>query len=188
MLAIVPVKGLEGAKSRLSPLLSPAERARLVRSMLDGVLAACAEASAVDATLVVTPDPGLAPAGVALLVDEGTGHGPALAAALADPRARGGVLVVMADCPLASPESLDRLAAAARPAALVPAADGGMNAVALCRAGLFEPAFGVPGSAETTIERARAAGIEPAIVEDPLLALDVDRPSDLEALQASILS
>ena len=156
--------------------------------MLDGVLAACAEASAVDATLVVTPDARLGPPGVALLVDEGAGHGPAIAAALADRRARGGALVVMADCPLASPESLDRLAAAARPAALVPAADGGMNALALSRPGLFAPAFGIPRSAEMTIERARAAGIDPAIVEDPLLALDVDRPSDLEALQASILS
>ena len=44
VLAIVPVKGLDGAKTRLAPRLSADERARLVVDMLDRVLSACAGA------------------------------------------------------------------------------------------------------------------------------------------------
>ncbi len=188
MLAIVPVKGLNGAKTRLAPLLSPTERAELVRGMLAAVLAACAESDSVTSTLVVTPEPELAPAGVEVLVDSGHGHAAAVASALADGRATNGALVLMGDCPLATGAALDRLARAAAPVALVPALDGGLNALALSRSGLFEPVFGVPDAAARTVERARAAGIEPALVDEPLLAFDVDRPADLKRLHRGILS
>ena len=165
MLAIVPVKGLDGAKTRLAPLLAEPDRARLVVEMLDRVLAACREADAIERTLLVTPDPRLRRDGVDVLVDEGTGHADAVALALADPRAAGDVLVVMADCPLATGEALEALAGAARPLALVPSRDGGVNA-------------------ETTAAEARAAGLEPVVLDEPLLALDVDRPEDYELLLA----
>jgi 2-phospho-L-lactate/phosphoenolpyruvate guanylyltransferase len=179
MLAIVPVKGLDGAKSRLAPALAPGERAKLVVAMLDRVLAACEASTAISRTLLVTPEPRLARDGVDLLLDAGTGHADAIAAGLADPRARDGAIVVMADCPYVTPEALDALAQAAKPFALAPSRDGGVNALALRDPKLFQPTFGVP--AATTIERARAAGLEPAILDDPSLALDVDRPEDLEA-------
>ena len=182
VLAIVPVKGLDGAKTRLAPLLRPDERAALVRRMLADVLAACEASEAVRATLVVTPQPELAPEGVDVLVDSGEGHAPALAAALRDPRAAGGVLVVMADCALATPDALDRLADAARPVALAPAQDGGLNALVLRDPAAFEPVFGVPQAAALTAERARAAGFEPAVLDEPSLALDVDEPGDLRNL------
>ena len=188
MLAIVPVKGLNGAKTRLAPLLSADERAGLVRGMLAAVLTACGESESVRSTLVVTPDPGLAPVGVEVLIDRGDGHAAAVISALADIRAAGGALVIMADCPLATGDSLDRLARAASPVALVPALDGGLNALALATSGLFEPVFGVPEAARRTVERARAAGIEPAVVDEPLLAFDVDRPADLKRLHDGILS
>lgn len=188
MLAIVPVKGLNGAKTRLVPLLSPDERAELVRGMLAAVLAACEESESVMSTLVVTPEPRLAPIGVEILLDPGVGHAAAVVSALADRRAANGALVVMADCPLATGGSLDRLAKAATPVALAPALDGGLNALALSSPDLFHPVFGVPDAAARTIESARAAGIEPAVVDEPLLAFDVDRPSDLKRLHGGILS
>ena len=177
MLAIVPVKGLDGAKSRLAPALRPDERAQLVVDMLDRVLAACEASTAITRTLLVTPEPRLARNGVDVLVDEGTGHADAIAVALADPRAREGAIVVMADCPNVTAEALDALAEAARPLSLAPSRDGGVNALALRNPELFQPPFGVP--AQTTIENARAAGLEPAILDDASLALDVDRPEDL---------
>ena len=130
-----------------------------------------------DRVEIVTPDPGVAPPGVAVLVDAGTGHPDAVAAALADERARDGVVVVMADCPLVRAESLDVLAGAAQPFALAPARDGGVNAIALRDPTVFAPRFGV--SAEEMAAAARAAGIEPVVVDDPGLAFDVDRPEDL---------
>ena len=178
VLAIVPVKGLDGAKSRLAPALSAAERRALVERMLGSVLAACDAARRVHGVLVVTPDPGLAP-GREVLEDPGVGHGLAVALALRDERARDGALVVMADCPLVTAASLDALVAAARPVALAPARDGGMNALALADPALVEPAFGEPAAARVTIARARAAGLEPAVLQDAGLAFDVDRPADL---------
>ena len=188
MLAIVPVKGRDGAKSRLADLLSDAERAELVAAMLGDVVDACAAAGSVDRVLVVTPEPHVAPEGVEVLVDEGVGHAYAIRLALDDPRAAEGAIVVMADCPLVQPESLDALAEAARPIALVRSADGGTNALALRPGNAVEPAFGVDGSADVTIDRARAAGHEPAVLDDPLLALDVDRPEDVARFHELILA
>jgi 2-phospho-L-lactate guanylyltransferase len=182
VLAVVPVKGRDGAKTRLAPLLQPEERTRLVLDMLERVLEACAGAGSITGTLLVTPDPGIAPGGVEVLRDAGTGHADAIALALRDERAREEALVVMADCPLVRPESLDALVAAASPIALAPSRDGGVNALALRMVNGFVPPFGVP--VEETIVAARAAGFEPAVVDDPLLALDVDRPEDYEAMLA----
>jgi 2-phospho-L-lactate guanylyltransferase len=185
VLAIVPVKGLDGAKTRLAEVLSASERADLVVTMLDCVLEACSESEAVRETLVVTPDPRVA-RGDDMLIDEGAGHAPAIARALADARARAGAIVVMADCPLVLPEAIDRLAAAAEPVAIARASDGGMNALALRDPSAFEPAFGVRHSALRTEKRARAAGIDAVVVDDPLLAFDVDRPADLERLRGLV--
>ena len=182
MLAIVPVRGRDG-KSRLDGFLGPEERARLVEAMLGDVLAACEAAASVERVLVVTPDPDFVPPDVDVLVDEGAGHEEAVAYALMDPRARGGALVVMADCPLAQAESLDRLAAAADPVALAPARDGGMNALALESPDAVDPVFGVPGSAEETVKRARMRANEPAVLDDPGLAFDVDEPADVWELR-----
>jgi 2-phospho-L-lactate/phosphoenolpyruvate guanylyltransferase len=177
LLAIVPFKGLDGAKSRLAAVLSPEERARVAAEMLDRVLDACANATSIGRTLLVTPDPGLERKRVEMLLDEGTGHADAVRLALADRRAQDGAIVVMADCPLVTPEALDALVDFAHPLALVPARDGGVNALALRDPDAFSPAFGVP--AEKTIAAARSAGLDPVIVDDERLSLDVDRPEDL---------
>jgi 2-phospho-L-lactate guanylyltransferase len=180
MLAIVPVDSPSSAKRRLGPLLSAAQRAGLVEAMLADVVEACNRAQSVTTVLVVTPDPALAPAGVDVLIDPGRGHSQAIGRALADPRAAAGAIVVMADCPLVRPETLDLLAAEARPIALCPAQDGGTNALALRPADALEPAFGVKNGALVTIERARRRGFEATVVDDPLVALDVDPPEDVE--------
>lgn len=183
MLAIVPVKGLDGAKSRLAPVLDADGRRDLVLRMLGDVLAACQGAESVERILVVTPEPRLVDAGVDVLVDAGEGHPAAIRAALADPRSAVGALIVMADLPLVTPQALDRLAAFARPLALAPARDGGLNALALREPSAFEPAFGVPGAASVTTARARGAGLTARVVDDPVLAHDVDTPCDLRALR-----
>jgi 2-phospho-L-lactate guanylyltransferase (CobY/MobA/RfbA family) len=173
VLAIVPFKGLDGAKTRLAAVLS-AER----------VLAACRGAACIGQTLLVTPAPGFAPRGVEVLVDSGAGHAEAIALAFADARARRGALVVMADCPLVDSPSLDALARAAAPLALAPARDGGVNALALQAGSFFVPRFGVP--VDEMVATARAAGLEPTLVEDPALALDLDRPEDYELALARL--
>jgi 2-phospho-L-lactate guanylyltransferase len=184
VLAIVPFKGLDGAKTRLAAVLAPEERARVAAEMLERVLVACEGASSIRRTLLVTPAPGARREGVDILVDEGIGHAAAVALALADPRAQDGAVVLMADCPLVEPESVDALVEAARPLALVAARDGGVNALALRDLRAFSPVFGVP--AAETVAMARAAGIEPALLEDERLSLDVDRPEEYELALARL--
>jgi 2-phospho-L-lactate/phosphoenolpyruvate guanylyltransferase len=179
VLAIIPVNSPSSGKRRLQSLLPAEQRARLVRAMLADVIEACKQAQLVNEVLVVTPEPSLAPFGVEVLGDAGAGHAAAIASALNDPRAAAGALVLMADCPLVRPETLDLLIDEARPLSLCPAQDGGTNALVLRPANVLEPAFGVPDSAAVTIERARRLGIKTAVVDDPLVALDVDRPDDL---------
>jgi 2-phospho-L-lactate guanylyltransferase (CobY/MobA/RfbA family) len=148
--------------------------------MLLRVLAACDGARSIRETLLVTPDPSGLGHAADLLVDTGTGHADAVELALGDPRAAAGALVVMADCPFAEAEALDRLAEAAHPLALVPADDGGVNALALRSLNGFRPRFGV--RAEAMISSARAHGLDPVLVKDARLAFDVDRPGDLSLL------
>ena len=177
MLAIVPFKGPDGAKTRLAAALSEEERARIAMIMFWRVLGACRRAPSIRRTLLVTPDPRMAPDGVSVLVDRGEGHPAAIALALAEAGPDEGVLVVMADLPLVDEEALEALANAARPLALAPARDGGVNALALREPGRFSPRFGLP--AKEMIRAARRSGIMPVVVDDERLSLDVDRPADL---------
>lgn len=178
MLAVIPVNAPTEAKQRLAPTLSAEQRRALVLVMLEDVLDACRRARSLDRILLVTPEPAVAPPDAEVLRDPGRGHAAAVRLALGHAKADG-ALVVMADCPLVRPETLDWLARAARPVALARANDGGTNCLAMRPADAVVPAFGVPDGARIVSERCRAAGFEPVVVDDPGLALDVDTPDDL---------
>ena len=90
----------------------------------------------------------------------------------------GHALVVNADLPLATPEAIERLAAAGL--ALVEAADGTTNALSLPDPAVFAPLYG-PGSA------ARFRAHAPfATVAIPELEADVDTDEDLERLASRL--
>ena len=90
----------------------------------------------------------------------------------------GPVAIVNADLPCAQPEDVERLLAEMPPhgLALVEAADGTTNALALSSADVFQPLYG-PGSAE----RFRAAAPSRTLAIENL-ADDVDTPDDLARL------
>ncbi|MDP9372813.1 MAG: NTP transferase domain-containing protein, partial [Chloroflexota bacterium] len=104
-IAVVPVKALTDAKSRLAPILTADERRALTLRMLHGVLAAL-DLPEIAARLVVSPSPQVLraaqAAGTATL--EQTGHG--LNNALVEGRewaaggGAGAILVVLGDLPL----------------------------------------------------------------------------------------
>jgi 2-phospho-L-lactate/phosphoenolpyruvate guanylyltransferase len=157
-------------RSGKTRLALPAEaREEMAISMLATVLGA---AKLVGRTLLVTGDESLAERfGVELVADPGGGQGPAVAAGIARATELP-VLVVNADLPRATPADLRALAAAAP--ALVAAADGTTNALALTNPEAFEPLYG-PGSAA----RFEALGLQP--VDLPNLAADVDTLADVAA-------
>ncbi|HEY43010.1 MAG TPA: 2-phospho-L-lactate guanylyltransferase [Anaerolineae bacterium] len=191
--AIVPVKPLSRAKSRLSTVLSKEERANLSQQMLVHTLEVLSQVPSVERTLVVSRDSralALAREHHARTVTE---HGsPQLNQALvrATLLARGygvsGVLVLPADLPLLTIEGIEKIIAmATEPPVVVIAPDRhgkGTNALLSSPPGLIEYDFG-PDSFTNHLSHAKAAGVRVEICDLPSLSLDIDIPEDLEVFQ-----
>ena len=105
------------------------------------------------------------------------------ACAFASARGASSVLIVPTDLPLLTAHDLGSLIdLACEPACLVIAPDRrdeGTNALLLRPPHIIQPAFG-PSSFEAHQARATAAGISVCVYRSPTLALDIDRPSDLQ--------
>src|SRR5437773_1621941 len=160
---VVPFRA-ENAKRRLSPAPDDV-RTALATAMLDDVLAAC---EAVGTTVVAAGE---------------EGQGEAVSAALWEIDERP-ILVVNADLPCARPRDLLTLLGALpeNGLALVEAADGTTNALALAAPQLFAPLYG-PSSAARFRARAEKLGVPAATAKIPNLAEDVDTLADLEGLE-----
>ncbi|MCC6295765.1 MAG: 2-phospho-L-lactate guanylyltransferase [Pseudomonadales bacterium] len=189
---LIPVKPLATAKTRLAEVLAPAERRALVLAMLDDVLDALAGVPGLAGVALVGGDAELARhltgRQLRLLAEPDPGLNAALRAASAELATVGAgrLLILPADIPAldrAAVESL--LAIDGEPAvALVAAsADGGTNALLLSPPGLLDPAFG-PGSCARYRQAAAALGVAPRVLDLPQVALDIDRPGDLLALES----
>lgn len=183
---LVPLKRLDGAKSRLAGLLTAAERIALMETMLAGVLAAVREARGVEAVTLVSSEPAAATLatrhGVAWWDDRGLPWNDALAAAMREVVSSPCAAVVSGDLPLLSAAEVSALLEAVpeRGVAIARALDGGTNAVAMRPAGVAPTCFGSPGSAALHAELAAAAGAGSVTLDLPGLALDLDSRADAE--------
>ncbi len=189
---LVPVKDLEQAKSRLSPLLALEERRELAWRLLERVLAELAAWDAgVRRVLVSNYAPAIERAqalGFAVIPEaEQISESTSVDAASAQLEAAGvrGVLRVPLDLPLFSAAALEPVLAealAGRAAVLVPARDRmGTNALYRAPPTLFASHFG-PDSLTLHTRAARAASGDVVEVEVPHLALDIDDPADVTEL------
>lgn len=173
---VVPFRSTD-PKRRLAAVVE-ADRVRLAQAMLADVLAAATPLGEVLVVATVAPP---LPAGVRHVPDPRHGQGAAVRAAL-DAAVAAGLpapyLVVNADLPAATARDLLALAGAVPEdgLALVAAADGTTNALALSGERLFEPVYG-PGSA------GRFAALAPSTrLDAPNLIDDVDTFDDLVRL------
>ncbi len=192
--AILPMKVLGAAKQRLAHELSPGPRQALAEAMYADVLVALRR-SIVDEVLVVTADHGAqqiaAGHGASVLEAPERGHddaaGLGVSAALESGADR--ALLVPGDCPLLSAAQVDELLARPAPvgsALIVPDRHGtGTNALLLSPPDALAPAFG-PGSRARHAANAESAGTRYEVVEVASLALDIDTPEDLTALQEAL--
>ncbi len=190
---IIPVKGLAQAKLRLSAVLSPAERRRLVLAMLEDVLSVVSDVSAISDIIVVTPDGEVAALaadhGAHVLREEGQGGlNPALVSGLALARSQGAgrALVLPADVPLATvveiAEIVDSASGSRSQVTVVPSRDGaGTNALLLSPPDAMQPEFG-EGSFVRHVAQAVALGLEFRVLRLPGVAADIDEPRDLDVL------
>ncbi len=183
--AVIAVKGLELAKTRLADLLPAAARGRLVLAMLTDTVTAAAAGGVAEVT-VVTPDSEVAATahelGAHVLADPAGGLNAALVAGAAAARATGpvDVLVLQADLPALRPSEVRRLlsVAPAQGRAVIRDHTGEGTAALLARAGTtaLDPRFG-PDSA---VRHLTSGAVEPA-GSWPGLRLDVDTAADLSA-------
>lgn len=188
---LIPIKPLATAKTRLAEVLAPAERRALVLAMLDDVLDALAGAPGLAGVALVGGDAELARhlagRGLRLLAEPEPGLNAALRTASTELAAAGAgrLLILPADIPALDRAAVDALLAVDEPAVALVAAstDGGTNALLLSPPGLLDPAFG-PGSCARYRQAAAAMGVTPRLLELPQVALDIDRPGDLLALES----
>jgi 2-phospho-L-lactate/phosphoenolpyruvate guanylyltransferase len=189
--AVVPVKELTDAKQRLSSRLSLEERRALATIMLEDVLDAVSAVRELAGILVVTVDPvatSLAGRYGARIVGEGAreGHTGAVTAAanLLAREGRAGMMTMPGDIPLISTTEIAATLAAHRPApafTIVPAHDDlGSNTIICSPPDAVPLRFG-DNSFYPHLEAARARGIEPLIIRQPGIAMDIDHPVDLVA-------
>jgi len=191
---LVPVKNLENAKERLSPLLSRAERRALAEAMLQDVLAAVAKVNHRTRVGVVTSDPfavSLARRHGFTIIPDPANLGESDAIAHATDRCitqgEDSIMVIPGDIPLVQPEDLEQVLAAApaQGTVLVPGWDGrGSNAVFRRPANLFPLRFG-NDSFPPHLRAAQATGQPCVVLRLPRIGLDVDNPADLAQLLAA---
>jgi 2-phospho-L-lactate guanylyltransferase len=193
IVALVPVRSLGGAKSRLGEPLDPEERADLVLALLRRTVEAALSATRLAGVVVVSMDEDLLrrarDMGAASLLQRTNGLNEALdEARLAAGPAATAVMVLLADLPGVAASAIDQLAEAAelagssapdRPVvALVPDRHGtGTNALLVAPRDAIPFCFG-EGSRAAHAAAAASAGASYLELDGPL-TFDVDTPEDL---------
>ena len=191
--AIVPVKPLRTAKSRLSSVLTRDEREILSQRMLINTLDLLREVKEIERTLVVSRDTkALSIArkhGARTVAENGApelNNALVRATIVAQQYDVSGVLIIPADLPLLSVDDVEKLiCSAADPPVVVIAPDrhgSGTNALLSSPPGLIEYDFGIE-SFERHVTRAQDASVRLVVCEIPSIGLDVDLPEDLEYLR-----
>jgi len=199
-LILVPIKDFAGAKQRLAGVLTPGQRARLARVMFADVLTALLQVKGRAQIGVVTRDKEAIAIAEEIFHHQGTvarrlqiihdrenaGETEAIAAATQEATARGArfTLVIPGDAPLITTQEISEILRAVpdQGAVLVPAADGqGTNAVLRRPGDLFQLRFGNHSFAPH-LRAAEATGKPVAVLRLRGVALDIDRPDDLEEL------
>jgi len=191
--AVVPVKPLDEAKSRLAGVLSASKRSALARALLENTLKVLAAAGAVERVLVVSRDPAVLAlaraAGADTLLEDGP---PELNASLefatrfAREHGASSTLALPADLPLVTAQDIQALVGSApAEACIVIAPDRrqeGTNALLTRPPGIIPYRFGT-GSFSRHLRQARQRGIRVEICRREGFALDIDLPEDLEYLE-----
>jgi len=191
---LVPVKHLETAKQRLSPLLSQAERLALAEAMLQDVLTALDACSHREHVALVSGDArahDLARQYAFGIIDDPDDPGETgaieMATRAAIERGAAFTLVLPADIPLITAAEVHQIFAAAPPegSVLAPSASGrGSNAVFRRPANLFPLRFG-NDSFLPHLAAARATDKRVEVLRLAGIGVDIDEPADLPDLLAA---
>jgi 2-phospho-L-lactate guanylyltransferase len=192
--AVVPLKDLVQAKTRLSGLLAPSERRALAQAMAEDVLAVLAAHPEIESVSLVSDDPAahllasqygvrhwaeseLGCRGLNEVIDSACGR--------LLGRGEAPLLVLHADLPVLSPADITTVLAARRQIdGLVVGSDrhgSGTNVLCFDSAAVPAFCFGLD-SCNRHLAAARSGGFPAIVVSSPGIGLDVDEPPDLVVL------
>lgn len=187
--AIIPVKPLNRAKSRLAEVLSPEQRYQFAETMLRHILTILQKVPQISGTIVISRDT----KALAIARDFGaktiqesnpSDLNPALSRATEVARVwgAGAVLVLPADLPFITSDDVENIAELgvnALTVVLTPdREEDGTNAMLIRPAGLIPFSYGQK-SYERHVIAAKLAGADVKVYESDTVSLDIDVPSDL---------
>ena len=185
--AIVPLKAIKKAKTRLSAL-PPQDRAKLTVAMLSNVLVALRKSRRISDVTVVSADKSAAKIAHrhgAEFLSEGRRHGLNRALRLAirelEQRTTGTAMIIHADLPLLTTRDVDKFLSKAEgfQIAIVPCKNGtGTNALLLRPPNAIPPVFG-KGSFKTHLLLAKKARFRWRVLRIRGIQFDIDDPRDL---------
>jgi 2-phospho-L-lactate/phosphoenolpyruvate guanylyltransferase len=182
----IPIKNLTTAKTRLSPILNPAERADFAAAMFQDVIFSTKRTPEIERILIVTPEGTAATIarenGAELLLEsqtDGLNKAVQIAVNYAQSRGVDRLLIVHADLPLIRPQDLSLFFQGNSKIIISPSRDlDGTNALLLSPPNLIQPRYG-RRSFDIHSALAREIEIEPSVIQNERLSLDIDTPKDL---------
>jgi 2-phospho-L-lactate guanylyltransferase len=191
--ALIPVKTLSEAKSRLAPYLTRTQRATLVLDMLRHVIDVLRGSKSLETISVVSPDPNVLQQvqvwGVRALLEEAQGHNPALTAAAQKDLASGAtaLLTLSADLPLLRTYDIQQMIEQSRhyEVVLAPSYEGtGTNAL-LVRPPLAVPYVFGPGSLQHYQAEIQQRLLSSTLYISPGTRFDIDTIEDVNIFRRS---
>ncbi len=191
--ALVPVKPLSLAKSRLAPYLSLEQRATLVLDMLEHVLRVLRSCTTIEQVAVVSADAHVLQRaqewGALPMREERVGHNPALHAAALRLRTEGAeaLLTISADLPLLTTCDVYGMIEQSRryEVVLAPSREGTGTSALLVRPPLVIPYRFGANSRERHLRAAAHRGLSATLYESRDLAFDIDTIDDVRELERS---
>jgi 2-phospho-L-lactate guanylyltransferase len=196
--AVIPVKPLNRAKSRLAQVLSPEQRFEFARMMLLQVLSVTLQSPRITGVVVISRDTraiGIAREMGAKTIQESSYSdlNPALerATTVLSAWRAGTILIIPADLPFINHEDIDGIVDASEEGPCVVLSTDrhadGTNVMLVRPPGLIEYAYGV-GSFRRHIEAADNLGVMVTTYESERVMLDIDEPHDLEEYNRLVAS
>lgn len=181
---LIPLRSLDAGKSRLSAVLTVAERQALIEAMLTDVITAVHGAELFDVVLAANGRHATELAdrlGIPWIPDSNATNGlnAALHAAIRrDATTHPELMIVAADLPFINASDLRAVVAATGDVVIAPTHDGGTAVLKLRPPGVIQLAYGRDSAAQHAAHAA-AVGAHVSVVNRPGFAFDLDTPGDL---------
>jgi 2-phospho-L-lactate guanylyltransferase len=178
--AVVPLKRLSEAKSRLSRDIEPVERERLMLAMARHVVSALRDSPSIDIIAVSTPNEETALALGATYLPDAGGLNESLMVAQSWAQEIGaeGLLILPADLPLVGPADIESVVTGPSGISIASTHDGGTGALFLTPPACIPPEFGESSYARHILS-ARERAVPVREVDRDGLRFDLDTLDDL---------